>query len=831
MISEENTNLPVGASLKGCLDASFPPATLHLLQELVRSEPSFDEIAKTIKLDPGLAATVLGLVNSPFYALPQQVTDLKKAAVVLGTRELLKTTLTASFVGAMCKLYPGKEAFPTWRVMVWSAIASEAIAKRICPKDRESVYLCALLKDLSLLLLHNTGALPMPKSIADGVINCLQEGQLEEEIKLWGCTHAELTLRMLEDLGMENLACDIIRDHHDIENLDSLSPQAKAIALGTRWSELTGSCNGEPQRIIRFESLLKSSLELTDDETETMRRRVLEKFRSIIETLGIEEVTPEKRLYDLSIQDLQKYYFQSMDLISATGGPASVAEAVARHLRWNFGVNAIQIMLREPLSEGMLLFTAGKDGVRQTSGPAPSSQIQWALKGGRYAIATENEAWGELRVGKKNLPQHEIQAYVRFISQAYEQHCLRQSVLEMKASTLDNLPVGVARLNSEGQTLQINRRLAEFLRISTMEKDVTRFLPVSRFLGAEQEWNEFLANASKRDFKRIFCAEGVLESDPKDRDRCLYFSASKRNVLDREEILLLAEDVTEVSELEIQALKQREFLEKLVASMHDVVMTVDHDGVINYASPHLPESIVGKSLFEIATAVGPSRELWGPGYLDVSHEPVETVMLTGNRELKPFELIISPLKHNLGEQKSFLVVGRDLSTIRRLEEKLKRQAMHDGLTQLFNHDYFHTLLGREMKRLERVGRGKMAIVFIDLDRFKAINDEQGHQAGDDALKSVAQAIKNNIRAGMDYPCRYGGDEFTIILTEIEPNGLRRFTDRLKQGINRCWKEHISVSIGVALCREGEDAAGLLRRADKASYKAKSSGGDRVVFAD
>jgi len=831
MTAEESNQVSIGTSLKRCLDSSFPPATLHLLKELVKTEPNFDEIAKTIKLDPGLAATVLGLVNSPFYALPQHVTDLKKAAVVLGTRELLKTTLTASFVGAMCSLSPGKQAFPTWRVMVWSAIASEAIAERICPKDQERVYLCALLKDLSLLLLSSQSDAPMPKSIDDSAINCLQQGQLKEELELWGRSHAELTLEIFEALDLSGLACDVILDHHNLENLDSLAPQAKAIALGTRWSELTGTCNGEPHHLIRFESMVKNALELSDDEIEAMRKRILEKFRSMIGTLGIEEASPDKRLYDLTIQDLQKFYFQSMDLVGASGGLAGVAESVARHMRWNFGVSQLEIMLREPMSNGMLLFKANKTGLQHADGPAPADAINWNMHGGRYPIATEDETWGELRVGKKTLPQHELRAYVRFIAQAYEEYCLRQSVLEMKANTLDNLPVGVARLDEKGQTLQVNRSLAEFLRISPSDKDVTRYLPVSRFMGAEQEWANFLAKKDKRDFKRIFCADGVLEGDPQDRDRCLYFSASKRELSGREEILLLAEDITEVSKLEIQALKQREFLEKLVDSMHDVVMTVDHTGIIGYASPHLPESIVGKSLFEVATAVGVIREVWGPSYLDVSHEPVETVMLTGNRELKPYELVISPLKHNLGEHKSFLVVGRDLSTIRRLEEKLKRQAMHDGLTQLFNHDYFHTLLEREMKRLERVDRGKPAIVFIDLDRFKAINDEQGHQVGDDALRHVAKAIKNNIRAGMDYPCRYGGDEFTLILTEVETEGLHRFAARLKKGINDCWKEHISVSIGVAMHRDGDSAASLLKRADLASYQAKGSGGDTVVFAD
>lgn len=833
MAPKTNKITKSGVSLRSCLEVSFPPATLHLLKELVQPEPNFDEIAKTISLDPGLTTTVLGLVNSPFYGLSQQVTDLKKAAVVIGTRELLKTTLSASFISNMISMSPGEDSFPTWRVMIWSAIASELIAERIDPKEKSQVYVCALLKDLSLLLMRSTCHFRMPDCLQGRVLNCLQQGQMKEELEIWGLNHPELTLEILSELGIKGLDCSAIAQHHDMDKLDLMSTQARALALGTRWSELAAGCEADPQSLLRFDSLLKTALNMSNKELNDFRNRLLDKYRSMIKTLGIEEADPDQRLYELSIQDMQKYYFQSMDLLNITGGPEGAAETLSRHLRWNFGVADIEVLLRDPLSERMFLFKCDQEGVHQKNGPITASKIEWKASGKDFKISTGKVFWGMLRL-REELPadrRNELGIYVRFAAQAYEQYCLRRSVLEMKAHTLDNLPVGVARLDAGGRTLQINGRLAEFLGVSPEEKDVLRLLPVSRFLGAEQEWNTFLANDKKRDFSRIFCAEGVLEGDPKDKDRCLYISASKREVSGLKEILLLVQDVTEVSGLEMQALKQREFLEKLLASMREVVVITDHAGMITYASPRLPANSVGKSFFDLANPVSTYTGIWGAHYLEVSREPVEVVMLTGDGDLKPLELIITPLEPTLGGNRSYLVVGRDLSVIRRLEEKLKRQAIYDGLTQLYNHDYFHTLLTHEMKRSKRIDRGSTAIIFIDLDSFKSINDEMGHQAGDDALRKVAAAIRHNVRAGMDYPCRYGGDEFAVILTEIEKEDLKGLVSRLIKGINVCWKQHISCSIGVALSKPDEQATRLLSRADKASYKAKTSGGNRIIFAE
>jgi diguanylate cyclase (GGDEF)-like protein len=593
-------------------------------------------------------------------------------------------------------------------------------------------------------------------------------------------------------------------------------------------------CEPAPQAAVRFEVMLKNILDVGVGELEELRREVMSHFKSMLTSLGIEEPSPDERLYEFSLQQMQTYYFQSMDLTGLTGGPDQAAEIVARHMRWNFNLERFQFTLRIPAGEHMLLYTADEKGVRRESGPAPAVDVAWSVRRRGFALLSGGESWGEIRTLVKPMDkQHaEIALYARFLGLGYEQYCLRQAVLEMKAHTLDSLPVGVARLDADGRTLQVNPRLAEFLGADEHDEDVTRYLPVSRFFGAEQEWLSFLRDPQSRTFSRIFCAGGVLEGDPEDMDRCLYLWASKRKVRERDEVLLLVEDVSQVSDLEVQALKQREFLEKLVASMRDVVLVVDRQGVITYVSPLLPESFIGLSVFEIANPMGHFAGIWGPHYLEARKEPLEAVILTGERELRPYELVFTPLRPGLDGKQSFLVVGRDLSTVRRLEEKLKRQAIYDGLTGLFNHEQFLAILKQEVERAERTGRGRPAVVFIDLDGFKAINDRYGHQVGDEVLKFVGKAIRSNIRSGMDFPCRYGGDEFTVVLTEVDrASDLDRLCQRIKAGINKAWREHLSVSIGAAMRAGEEDAEELLRRADRSVYKAKTSGGDRIIFGD
>jgi len=207
--------------------------------------------------------------------------------------------------------------------------------------------------------------------------------------------------------------------------------------------------------------------------------------------------------------------------------------------------------------------------------------------------------------------------------------------------------------------------------------------------------------------------------------------------------------------------------------------------------------------------------------------PVETLLTTQGGSELPYELSIAPLTGKPGTAREYLVVGRDLTQIRRLEAKLKVRALFDGLTGLFNHYQFHTTLEREVTRCRRTGRS-MGMVFFDLDKFKAVNDTQGHLAGDAVLKGVGAMLLRQVRQGMDFPCRYGGDEFVIILTEIDQQGLRLIGRRILTDVRELFKGLVTVSVGATMLRDDDTPETLLGRADNLAYASKTSGGDSLT---
>ena len=162
-------------------------------------------------------------------------------------------------------------------------------------------------------------------------------------------------------------------------------------------------------------------------------------------------------------------------------------------------------------------------------------------------------------------------------------------------------------------------------------------------------------------------------------------------------------------------------------------------------------------------------------------------------------------------------------------QRLRRQATHDGLTQLMNFQYFHETLGREMARSHRSGV-PLTVIMADIDRFKAINDTYGHLAGDAALQTVAEVLKTSLRE-TDLIARYGGEEFAIILFDILPNDAVVVADRVRQAINDTitnYKDQsfpITMSFGIATMYPDDPLPkeDLLNQADQALYRAKSAG--------
>jgi diguanylate cyclase (GGDEF)-like protein len=181
-------------------------------------------------------------------------------------------------------------------------------------------------------------------------------------------------------------------------------------------------------------------------------------------------------------------------------------------------------------------------------------------------------------------------------------------------------------------------------------------------------------------------------------------------------------------------------------------------------------------------------------------------------------------------------VGLSVANIR-LREALRSQSIKDPLTGLYNRRYLTEMLDREIRRAVRAEQS-LGILMLDLDHFKNFNDTYGHDAGDTVLRQTASFLINSIRVE-DTVCRFGGEEFVVILPTADLNAAYGRAERIRSKLRELTVLHqgqsigmITVSVGVAALPEHGTAPNvLLDAADAALYRAKREGRDRVVKAD
>lgn len=173
----------------------------------------------------------------------------------------------------------------------------------------------------------------------------------------------------------------------------------------------------------------------------------------------------------------------------------------------------------------------------------------------------------------------------------------------------------------------------------------------------------------------------------------------------------------------------------------------------------------------------------------------------------------------------------------RLQERLRNQSIRDPLTDLFNRRYMEETLEREVSRAKRHGH-YIGVIMLDIDHFKYFNDNYGHIAGDMLLRETGSFLQQHIRGG-DIVCRYGGEEFTVIMPETTAAAMIQRAEELRLGIKQLelryrgqQLEPVTISAGIALLPFHSDTAnGVLAAADAALYKAKRSGRDCVMLAE
>ncbi len=245
---------------------------------------------------------------------------------------------------------------------------------------------------------------------------------------------------------------------------------------------------------------------------------------------------------------------------------------------------------------------------------------------------------------------------------------------------------------------------------------------------------------------------------------------------------------------------------------------------------YLPEEIIGRTFMSImpqGTSAERFREVRAKLFAGRSVRE-EVKFAHKNGTIGTFVINTKPIADEItGKYSSIVTIYRDVTEQRLHEAQLQYEAEHDPLTGLHNRRYFERMLGDSVA-MQRPDTPQHALIFLDLDGFKEVNDRLGHEAGDEVLKAAASSFGRCV-TGNDVLVRWGGDEFAALLFHCDIDSAERAASCMLSELHRA-PEHrwVTASIGVAPVMPGERAADSIRRADRAAYAAKKAGGDRVV---
>ena len=409
---------------------------------------------------------------------------------------------------------------------------------------------------------------------------------------------------------------------------------------------------------------------------------------------------------------------------------------------------------------------------------------------------------------------------------------------------IDSIPAQIYFKNTELRYIWVNERYLQYKRISREQvigKTDYDIYP-----------EEQASNIVKEDRKVLETGFEVFYehySEGTDRYFAIRKTAIKGESGEVSGILAVVFDITEEKriakqlELANQELEEsRERFRDILENANDFIISMAEDGGILYANKsflntmRIPEvEIPKRNIFDFLPA--DSREQVYMIFdsikkgIKIGHSEFNVLLPDGRR------LVVEgsfTYRKFIGKAPYILGIFRDVTQRKLDEEKIRFLAYHDVLTGLPNRLLFFDRINLEINRAIRNGT-LVAVMIMDLDRFKMVNDTFGHNVGDELLKEVSNRVKGVVRK-IDTVARLGGDEFVIILSELKNNSdVDEIAERIVVEISRPYKIEnetieISPSIGISIFpTDGNDPDFLIRKADMAMYKSKSKGGKSFSY--
>lgn len=316
-------------------------------------------------------------------------------------------------------------------------------------------------------------------------------------------------------------------------------------------------------------------------------------------------------------------------------------------------------------------------------------------------------------------------------------------------------------------------------------------------------------------------------------------------------------DITANKLAELALQEQKDFFHLIAENLSDFIAVLDLDGRRLYNSPSYKQLFgADRNLYatDSFVEIHPDdreqvRQVFRETVRTGQGRRIEYRFLTGDGRVRDMESRGSVIRDQHGRVARVVVVSQDITERKELQEQIRQMAFHDALTGLPNRRLFDDRFKQALVAASRSG-DYGALIFVDLDNFKLLNDTHGHDAGDQLLIEVANRLKHGVRE-MDTVARFGGDEFVVMLGQLDMDHkdsqalARMIADKLRQALAEPYRLTVAqagdgsgtsfeycctASIGVALFNDHDTSqCQIFKRADAAMYQAKQAGGDRVRF--